>query len=235
MTQSSSTQWPDGFGIHPRIAAIPQELIDRFREVPTAHASDCLGRSVGGIGLSPFHGLGMMCGPAVTVRARPGDNLMIHKALSLAQPGDIIVVDGAGDLTQALVGGLMRTAAIVRRLGGFVIDGAVRDVAEFLDGAMPCYARGFVHRGPSKEGPGEINVPIACAGMSVAPGDLMLGDADGVICIPAAQVAALLPRVLAHAAKEARQRADILAMATDPDRFDAILRAKGVPGAQLPG
>jgi regulator of RNase E activity RraA len=232
MTQTSSSAWPDGFFIQPRVSTLTQEIIDAFREVPTAHASDCLGRSVGAMGLRPFHGAAPMCGLAITVRARPGDNLMIHKAMSLAQPGDVIVVDGSGDLTQALVGGLMRTSAIVRKLGGFVIDGAIRDVAEFRDGGLPCFARDVVHRGPSKEGPGEINVPISCAGMSVAPGDLMLGDADGVIAIPAARVADLLPRVLAHAAKEARQRADILAASTDPDRFDALLRAKGVP-AQL--
>jgi RraA family protein len=209
------------------------DLIDQFRQVPTAHASDCLGRSVGATGLRAFHGHETMCGPAITVRVRPGDNLMIHVALSLAQAGDVIVVDGAGDLTQAMVGGLMRTTALVKQLGGFVIDGAVRDIAEFAEGGVPCYAKGAVHRGPSKDGPGEVNVPIACAGMMVAPGDLMLGDADGVIAIPAAQAAALLPQVRAHAAKEAKQREAILANTTDPDRFKAILRAKGVSEALL--
>jgi len=229
MTSSPTSQWPAGLAVHPRISTLPSELIAQFRDVPTAHASDCLGRSIGATGLQAFHGQAPMCGPAITVRARPGDNLMIHIALSLAQPGDVIVVDGAGDLTQAVAGGLMRTTALVKRLGGFVIDGAVRDIAEFAEGGLPCYARGAVHRGPSKDGPGEVNIPIACAGMTVAPGDLVLGDPDGVIAIPAAQVEALLPRVRAHAAKEAKQKADILANATDPDRFKAILRAKGVP------
>ncbi len=167
------------------------------------------------------------------MRVRPGDNLMIHKAVTMAQPGDVIVVDGGGDVTQAVVGGLMRTTAIKRKLAGFVIDGALRDVAEFREGGFPCFARGVNHRGPSKDGPGEINVPIACAGMMVQPGDLILGDADGVISIPAAKLYALLPLVRAHAEKEARQRAAILSNSTDPDRFNAILRKKGVPAELL--
>jgi regulator of RNase E activity RraA len=235
MTSSATPQWPAGLVVQPRAHLLPPELVDQFREVPTAHASDCLGRSVGATGLRPFHGDATMCGPAITVRARPGDNLMIHVALILAQPGDVIVVDGAGDLTQAVVGGLMRTTALVKRLGGFVIDGAVRDTAEFAEGGVPCYAKGAVHRGPSKDGPGQVNVPIACAGMAVCPGDLILGDADGVVAIPAAQAAALLPEVRAHAAKEAKQRQAILSNTTDPERFKAILRAKGVADALLRG
>ena len=226
-------QWPVGFTILPRVSTLPAELVNAFRDVPTAFASDCLGRSVGATGLRPFHGDAPMCGIAVTVRIRPGDNLMIHKALVLAQAGDVIVIDGAGDLTQSVVGGLIRTTAIVKKLGGLVVDGAIRDTAEFAEGGFPCFARGAVHRGPSKDGPGEVNVPIACAGMIVHPGDLVLGDGDGVIAVPAAEVAALLPRVRAHAERENRMRNSILAGTTDPDRFDSILRSKGVPESLL--
>jgi regulator of RNase E activity RraA len=230
---SSEDQWPEGFIIRPRVNVLSAELIEAFKGTPTAPAGDCLGRSLGAIGLRPFHGNALMCGPAITVRARPGDNLMFHKAMTMAHPGDVIVVDGGGDLSQAITGGLMRTAAMVRKLGGFVIDGAIRDTAEFAEGGFPCFARGATHRGPSKEGPGEINVPIACAGMAVAPGDLILGDSDGVIAIPAALVEGLLPRVKAHMAKEERSRAAILSNTTDPDRFNAILRKKGVSPALL--
>lgn len=233
MSNLNDTQWPPGMVINPRVCSLSAQLVEQFRGVPTAHASDCLGRSVGALGLRPFHGSGMMCGPAITVRTRPGDNLMIHVAMSMAEPGDIIVIDGAGDLTQAVVGGLMRASAITLQLGGFVVDGAVRDTVEFAEGGLPCFARGAVHRGPSKEGPGEINVTISCAGMCVAPGDLILGDSDGVIALSAASAASVLTQVRQHAEREALQRANILAKATDPDRFKAILRAKGVPGAQL--
>ncbi|MES2292538.1 MAG: RraA family protein [Pseudomonadota bacterium] len=231
--ENSSSQWPAGYKIMPRVNTLSAELVDAFRVVPTAHASDCMGRSVGATGLRPFHGNAPMCGIAITVRARPGDNLMIHKALAIAEPGDIIVVDGAGDLTQAVFGGLMRTTAMVKKLGGLVVDGAVRDTIEFAEGGFACFAKGAVHRGPGKEGPGEVNVPIACAGMVVHPGDLMLGDSDGVICIPAADAAALLPLVHAHAERENKMKAAILAGTTDPDRFDAILRKKGVPDSLL--
>jgi regulator of RNase E activity RraA len=223
--------WPQGYRINQRAAGPAPELIAAFREVPVAVAGDCLGRSIGAIGLRAYHGdvRTILCGPALTVRVRPGDNLMIHKAMFLAQPGDVIVVDGGGDLTQALVGGLMRTTAIARRLGGFVLDGAVRDTVEWAEGGMPMFARGHTHRGPSKDGPGEINVTIACAGLAVNPGDLILADADGVIAIPAADLSALLPAVRAQLEREVKAREANRRGAADPERFDAILRAKGVP------
>ena len=223
--------WPPGYAIHPRAATLSPELVSSFRDVAVAHASDCMGRGVGALGLAAYHGdLRLaLCGPAITVRVRPGDNLMIHVAMQMAQPDDVIVVDGAGDLAQALIGGLMRTSALARGIAGFVVDGAVRDIAEWAEGGIAVYARGHTHRGPSKDGPGEINVPIACAGLAVAPGDLVLGDADGVVCVPAAQAAALLPQVRAHAAREEKIRAGNRAGSPDPERFDALLRQKGCP------
>lgn len=223
--------WPPGFRIGPAAPRLPAALIEAFRAIPVAVAGDCMGRSVGAIGLHGYHEdlAAVLCGPAVTVRVRPGDNLMIHKALMLVQPGDVLVIDGAGDLTQALMGGLMRTTCLVRQLGGLVIDGAVRDRLEWAEGGLPVFARGHTHRGPAKEGPGEINVPIACAGLSVLPGDLVLGDADGVIAIPAAEAELVLERARLHLDKEARIRATNLAGTSDPERFDALLRAKGLP------
>ena len=227
MTQAS---WPAGYALNPRADNLPPELVAAFRGVPTAHASDSLGRGVGALGLTAYHrDLNLaLSGPAITVRVRPGDNLMIHVAMQMAQPGDVVVIDGAGDLAQALIGGLMRTTAVARGIAGFVVDGAVRDLAEWAEGGIAVYARGHTHRGPGKDGPGEVNVPIACAGMSVAPGDLILGDADGVLSVPAAQVAALLPQVRAHAAREEKIRAGNRAGAPD-DRFIALLRQKGCP------
>jgi regulator of RNase E activity RraA len=223
--------WPAGFFVGRRTAVPSAAQVDAFRKVPVAHAGDCMGRSIGATGLLAYHkSLSLtMCGPAITVRVRPGDNMMIHKAIELAQPGDVIVVDGGGDLTQALIGGLMRTSALAKKIGGFVIDGAVRDLAEWAEGVIPVYARGHTFRGPSKEGPGEVNVPIACAGMAVNAGDLMLGDADGVIAVPVDQLDALLPLVLAHAAKEEGIRAANRAGSADPERFNALLRKKGCP------
>lgn len=228
---TTSASWPPGYQIHPRTDSLPAALVEAFRRIPVAVAGDCMGRSVGAIGLTGYHGslATVLCGPAVTVRVRPGDNLMIHKALMMVQPGDVLVIDGGGDLTQALIGGLMRTTCLVRQLGGLVIDGALRDRLEWAEGGLPVFARGHTHRGPSKEGPGEINVPVACAGLAVMPGDLMLGDADGVIAIPAAEAALVLQRAELHLDKEARIRASNLAGTSDPERFNAVLRAKGLP------
>ena len=137
-----------------------------------------------------------MAGPALTVRTRPGDNLMIHKALQLAQPGDVIVVDGGGDLTNSLIGEIM--AGHAQRLGvaGLVIHGAIRDAGAIREGTLPVFAAGVTHRGPYKDGPGEINVPIALDGMVVHPGDLVIGDDDGLLCVPFEDAQALLDAAL---------------------------------------
>ena len=201
----STVQWPAGYRINPRASGPAAELVAQFRGMPVAAIGDAMSRNVGTVGLRQYHARldTVLCGPAFTVRVRPGDNLMIHKALMMVQPGDVLVVDGGGDVLQALVGGLMRTTCIAKQLGGLVIDGAVRDLTEWAEEGMPIFARGHTHRGPSKDGPGEINVPISCAGMAVLPGDLIVGDADGVIAVPAAEAADVLEKTRAHLRKEA--------------------------------
>ena len=235
MTPAASPTWPAGFAVHERTVTPNPELAQALRGVPTTIVSDCLGSSIGTVGLEPFHGDRSLslCGTALTVRVRPGDNLMIHKALTLAEPGDVIVVDGSGELSHALVGGLMRLAALAR---GIVLDGALRDVAEWAEGELPVFARGFSHRRPSKDGPGEINVPIACAGLAVTPGDLVLGDADGVIAVSPERLPQLLVDVREKQAQEEEQqrhhlaaRADLSLFALDDERINAMLRAKGCP------
>ena len=238
MTGASSTAWPAGFAIHESHVRPDPALIEALRGVPTTIVSDCLGSCIGAVGLEPFHGDRSLalCGVALTVRVRPGDNLMIHKALTLARPGDVIVVDGSGELSHALVGGLMRLAALARGVAGFVLDGAIRDVVEWADGELPVFARGQSHRRPSKDGPGEINVAISCAGLAVEPGDLVLGDADGVIAVSPGRLPRLLEEVRDKQAQEDEQQRHHLASranpslcARDDERVDAMLRAKGCP------
>ncbi|APE47626.1 methyltransferase [Delftia sp. HK171] len=226
-----SSQWPAGYRIHPRAAGPEADVVQAFKAIPVAAIGDAMSRNVGAIGLRQYHARleAVLCGPAVTVRVRPGDNLMIHKALMMVQPGDVLVIDGGGDVSQALVGGLMRTTCLARGLGGLVIDGAIRDLCEWAQDGMPIFARGHTHRGPSKDGPGEINVPVACAGLAVLPGDLIVGDADGVIAVPAAEAAEVLRRSQAHLAREAVIRETNRSGTADPERFDAVLRAKGLP------
>ncbi|HEY4067030.1 MAG TPA: RraA family protein [Burkholderiaceae bacterium] len=230
-TPVESVKWPAGYRINPRAAGPSAEIVAAFRDIPVAAIGDAMSRNIGTYGLRQYHARldTVLCGPAVTVRVRPGDNLMIHKALMMVQPGDVLVIDGGADVTQALVGGLMRTTCVAKQLAGLVVDGAVRDLCEWAEDGMPIFARGHTHRGPSKDGPGEINVPVSCAGLAVLPGDLIVGDADGVIAIPAAEAADILERSRAHLVKEAKIRADNAAGNSDPERFDATLRAKGLP------
>lgn len=224
-------QWPAGYRIHQRVEGPAKSIVDAFREMPVAAIGDAMSRNVGTYGLRQYHARleTVLCGPAVTVRVRPGDNLMIHKALMMVQPGDVLVIDGGADVTQALVGGLMRTTCVAKQLGGLVIDGAIRDLLEWAEDGMPIFARGHTHRGPSKDGPGEINVPVSCAGMAVLPGDLIVGDADGVIAVPAAEAADVLRRTRLHLEREARIRETNRLGTADPERFDAVLREKGLP------
>lgn len=229
MNKSSNKIWPPGFSILERGICAPPEMVAAFAKVPSAIVSDCLGRSVGGIGLRALHGNLAMCGSAITVRVRPGDNLMIHKALEIAGAGDVLVVDGSGDLTQALVGGLMRATMMKRQLAGLVVNGVIRDLVEWQEGTFPVFALGNVHRGPTKEGPGEINVPVSCAGLMVSPGDLVIGDPDGVVAIKPSDLNRLLPLVRGKIESEDKLRAQISSGTVPAGRFDDILRSKGCP------
>lgn len=228
---NSRNGWPVGFYIAERQNTLSAELIDEFRQIPVAVAGDCMGRITGASGLQRYHqDVNIsICGPAITVKVRPGDNLMIHKALEQAQPGDVIVIDGGGDLTQALIGGLIRTTAMTKKIAGFVVDGAIRDLAEWADGEIPVFAKGHTHRGPDKSGPGEVNVPVACAGMVVCPGDLVLADSDGALSISPAEAEAILARAKQHLLKEESIRNSNATGTNDPERFNSILRKMGCP------
>ena len=179
-------------------------LVAAYKRSSTAIISDNLDRLPGAIGIRPFHSVKeAMAGPALTVRVAAGDNLAIHQALDQVKPGDVVVVAGDGDVSRALVGEIMMTIARVRGVAGFVIDGAVRDVDAFAANDFPCFARAAIHRGPFKNGPGEINVKISVGGMIVEPGDVVVGDNDGVVAFPQAIAADLLRAVHAQEAREA--------------------------------
>ena len=178
-------------------------LIAAFRDVATPTISDNLDRMPGITGLRAYHRGGKLVGTAFTVRVRAGDNLAIHQALNAVRPGDAIVVDGGGDTGRALVGDIMKAIAESRGAAGYVIDGAIRDTAAFAASDFPCYARAATHRGPFKTGPGAINVPVAVGGWVVNPGDVVVGDADGIVTFPPALAAAVLEAARAQEAREA--------------------------------
>ncbi len=187
-------------------APVEAGLISEFRGVATSIISDNLERLPGATGILPYHRGGQMVGTAVTVKTRHGDNLAIHAALKIARPGDVIVVDGGGDISQALIGEIMMTQAQSIGLAGYIIDGAIRDVSAIRTSDLPCFARGVTHKGPYKNGPGAINVPVSIGGLVVSPGDLVIGDEDGIVALSPAVAAALIPGIRAQ---EERERAKI--------------------------
>ncbi len=144
-------------------------------------------------------------------RSVPGDNLMIHAAMALAKPGDILVIDGKADRTCALMGAIMTSACKKLGLGGVVIDAAIRDSDELRELGFPVYAVGTNPNGPTKFVPGRINWPVSCGGAVVHPGDLVVGDADGVVVIEREKAASLLDAAAAKVADEKNRFVDIAA------------------------
>lgn len=191
---------------NPSAAQAPAEILAALRELPLAALSDHMHRNIGTVGLQPYHKPveATMAGTAVTARSRGGDNLTYLRALEFCRPGDVLVVDAGGDLANAVVGGILTFYAAQIGLAGVVIDGAIRDVAEIRSREFPVYARGVTHRGPYKDGPGEINVPVSVGGMVVNPGDIVVGDSDGLLAIPqGGDVAALIDKARATLVSEA--------------------------------
>ncbi len=181
-----------------------EELVAAFGRLSTSLISDNLARVPGAVGLRPFHRVaGVMVGRALTVKTRAGDNQFIHRALDLVQPGDVVVVDGEGYEGRALIGEIMTSLAASRGAAGFVIDGAIRDSAAIRGSEFPCFARSVTHRGPYKDGPGEINVPVCVGGMIVNPGDFVVGDDDGLVAFPVEGARELLAAVQAQEEREA--------------------------------
>lgn len=218
----------NGFRILKRRRSVDPELVRQFAELPVANVGDCMSRlTAAGPRLRPMHAEGRMTGLALTVKSRPGDNLMVHKAIELARPGDVIVVDAGGDLTNAIIGEIMVFMATRVGLAGFVINGAIRDADAIKAGTLPVYAAGVTHRGPYKDGPGEINVPVAIDGMVIEPGDLVIGDSDGVLCVPYCSAQALLEAGRAKAAAEAAMMAQIEGGTYSAAWVDATLQKGG--------
>ncbi len=172
-----------GFRIVMNFERPDRELVEQFRGCPVANLDDQMNRLYAmDAGIRPYN-KALLCGTAFTVKAPAGDNLMFHKALDMAQEGDIIVVSGVCGGERSFSGEVMAHYGEYKKLGGFVIDGYIRDQKGLAKMDFPIYARGCMPNGPLKNGPGEINVPVACGGQVVFPGDILVGDADGVIVI----------------------------------------------------
>ena len=181
-----------------------KELVARFKDMPVANIDDNMGRIAAvDKSIEPI-GKGQLLGTAFTVRVPQGDNLMFHAAMDLAKPGDVIVIDAGGFDDRAIFGELMATYCKTRGIKGIVCDGAIRDrggLAAMED--FPVYARSATPNGPYKNGPGEINVPVVIGGKVVNPGDIIVGDDDGVIIISPAIAEEIADATLAVEKKEA--------------------------------
>ena len=171
-------------------------LVEEFKTVPASNTADVMGRSCAmnpRIRLVSSPKAQMMAGPAFTVKCRAGDNLTLHAALNLCQEGDVIVVSNEEDTTRALMGEVMMAyLRYTKKIAGIILDGPIRDIDEIGKWDFPVYCTGTTPGGPYKEGPGEINVPISCGGISINPGDIILADPDGIIVIPRKDAAVVL-------------------------------------------
>jgi 4-hydroxy-4-methyl-2-oxoglutarate aldolase len=182
-------------------------LVKGFQGIPTGVVSDAMGRCNSmAAAIKPVWAGARVLGPALTVRTFPADNLMIHKAVTLAKPGDVVVVNAGGYEDTAVFGDLLGCSMQVHGLAGIVVDGAVRDVEGLAAIGFPTFARAVLPMGPFKDSPGAINLPISCGGIAVRPGDIILGDADGVIVIPQEHAGEILAKSQASVGKEQQLR-----------------------------
>lgn len=220
---------PIGLRILPFAAPPSPKIIAALRKIATAHLSDNMQRLHAiAAELRPYHKGGKLVGPALTVKASPGDNLLVHKAIDIARPGDVIVVDAGGINAQAIIGEIMSSLAERNGVAGMIIDGAIRDADALAKSRFPVYARGVTHRGPYKNGPGEINVPVVIGGAVVNPGDLIIGDEDGLLALPPALAAETIVLAQAQAKKETALLRAIRGKGKVDRRWvDETLQAKG--------
>ncbi|WP_244849250.1 RraA family protein [Caballeronia sp. SL2Y3] len=211
------------------IERVSPELVQAAAKFQAAILADVAGRrgTVHGR-VKPLSPKMKVAGPAITVEVRQGDNLAIHAALAVAKPGDVIVVDGKGDVSCALIGEIMATQAKVSGIAGIVIDAAVRDAHELANGDYPIFSAGLNPCGPTKSVAGLVNHPISAGGTAVNPGDLVVGDADGVVVIPRADVARIVELAQKKLDMETARIAAIHKGDVRPGWLDKELRAAGM-------
>jgi len=212
------------------IERTPADIVEQASVFPSSILADVAGRRGALHGrIAPLSPSMRFAGTAITVEVRPGDNLMIHAAMAIAQPGDVLVIDGKGDQSSALMGEIMSQQCVALGIAAVVMDGACRDSEEIRKLGFPMYSVGTNPNGPTKLVSGRLNHPISIGGVTVYPGDLVVGDADGVTVIERAKAASLLPLAAEKVAAETKRIAGIKSReALRPGWLDAALRSAGV-------
>ncbi len=199
-----------GFMIRSNFQRPPKDLIDGYAEFETADVSDAMNRLYAMSGkIRNLSNDKPLLGPACTVKLYPGDNLMIHKTLDLAKPGDVVVVDCSGAMTNAVFGDLVANKASHRGIAGFIIDGLIRDLEGVQETGLPVFARGVTPFGPLHRGPGEINTPISCGGVVVNPGDIIKADSTGIAVVPSGFGEEILGRLRESKTRQAEYVASV--------------------------
>ncbi len=209
-----------------------QTLVELFRDVPVANIDDCMNRTAAADGaIRPINKTPLL-GTAFTVKVAQGDNLMFHKAMDMAKPGDVIVIDAGGYEGRAIFGALMINYCRIRGIRGVIVDGAIRDYQELSEmDDISVYAKGITPDGPYKNGPGEIGTPISFGGKIVYPGDIVVGDADGIVFIRPQDAEDLHQKTVAVMEKEAKILEDILTKGTYIRPWvDELLQKTGCEG-----
>ncbi len=189
-----------GFRIRCDFQRPDPSLYERFAEFETPDVSDLLNRMYAvDAGIRQLtSGHGRLCGPVCTVRTFPGDNLMVHKVLDIAKPGDVVVIDAHGSTSNAVIGDIVCTKAKHRGIAGFIVDGLIRDLPGVIDVGLPVFARGTTPIGPMHRGPGEINYSLCCGGVVTNPGDIVVADEAGIVIVPQDISVDLLARLESH-------------------------------------
>jgi RraA family protein len=213
-----------GFRIRVEIDRPSPNLIEKFRKFDSPDISDMLNRMYTmSHEIRALSGKGRLVGPACTVKVFPGDNLMVHKALDVAQPGDIVVVDTSGSPKNAVLGDLVSNKAKYRHIAGFVIDGLIRDLPGIVECGLPVYARGVTPFGPLHRGPGELNYSISCGGVVVNPGDIIVADQNGIVVVRREFAEDILVRLEEHNSRMESYLADVKRGVFSNDWVDALL------------
>ena len=218
-----------GFRVKSEFHRLDLDLMEEFAEFATPDISDMLNRlyavDPGIARLTSSHH--RLCGPACTVKVFPGDNLMVHKSLDVAKPGDIVVIDAHASSMNAVLGDLISTKSKHRGIAGFVVDGFIRDLPDILELDFPVFARGTTSIGPLHRGPGEINYPICCGGIVVNPGDVIVADGAGIVVIPQEIASDLVKRLRSHKASQAAYLAGVKRGDFSNDWVDRVLMDAG--------